>query len=210
MAETLSLMDFLQQLHTNPQLRADFAADPTGSLSSHGLGDLSPLDIHDALVLIEDTRTADFDGGHGTGAQYAPPPAFEGDAAVEYLNRYVTGADGGHPSFAEDFADPDLDLPLVRDGAGDDERAVSGDGGPAGFGEGGSHTGVFAFDGGDDLTSVPLDAGHEAYDDYPDLPAAGTTYPDDLPYDGFGAGFGDGADSGPADPGPHPTDLPDS
>jgi hypothetical protein len=60
MAESLSLLEFLKELLTNVQLRDYFAEDPQGALHEYGLDDLSPADVHDALVLAEDNQTADF------------------------------------------------------------------------------------------------------------------------------------------------------
>ncbi|WP_219413874.1 IniB N-terminal domain-containing protein [Pseudonocardia nigra] len=101
MAQPLSLLEFLRALLDTDDLRADFAADPTGTLAAHGLGELSPADVHDALVLAEDSRTVDFGRDHLTGAFTAdpvpspPPVPGAGDdhhgAAVEYLASYVAG-----------------------------------------------------------------------------------------------------------------------
>jgi hypothetical protein len=100
MAEPLSLLEFLRELLTNEQARDWFAADPNAALKYYGLDNLSPADVHDALVLIDDNQTADFSRDYNTGhngLQYtAPPPApthYDGgdhEAAVDYINRYVT------------------------------------------------------------------------------------------------------------------------
>jgi len=106
MAETMSLMDFLRNLLTDSGLRDQFAANPQGALAEHGLSNLSPADVHDALVLCQDTQTADFhrsyDTGHNSIANSvvaSPPPlphhdytspATSHQAAVDYLNNYVT------------------------------------------------------------------------------------------------------------------------
>jgi hypothetical protein len=101
MAERLSLLEFLGALHSDGELRAGFVADPGGTLADHGLGELSPADVHDAIVLVEDTQTADYTRDHlgGEAGLLPPPPPAPDDgdhvAAVEYLNDYLTrGADG--------------------------------------------------------------------------------------------------------------------
>jgi hypothetical protein len=99
MAETLSLMEFIRELLFNDDLRQDFSQNPEGTLADHGLANLSPDDVHDALVLVEDNQTADFsrDFNVGNNASFTPPPpvnhAAGGDVhhqAVEYLNSYIT------------------------------------------------------------------------------------------------------------------------
>src|SRR4051794_4271844 len=74
MAETLSLMEFLQALLADAGLRGDFGDDPQGTLAAHGLADLTPADVHDALVLVQDTQTVDYSLDAAT-APPAPPPA---------------------------------------------------------------------------------------------------------------------------------------
>jgi hypothetical protein len=102
-AATTSLMDFLRALLTDSELREDFANDPQGTLDEHGLGNLSPEDIHDALVLSEDNQDGDFSRDYNTGHNainvVTPPPpphhdyataAESHEAAVQYLNNYIT------------------------------------------------------------------------------------------------------------------------
>ncbi|TWF77644.1 hypothetical protein FHX44_113557 [Pseudonocardia hierapolitana] len=127
MAETLSLMEFLQALLTDAGLRGDFGHDPQGTLTAHGLAGLTPADVHDALVLVQDTQTVDY-SFDATTAPPPPPPAGDGhEAAVEYLARYLAGP---HDPVAEQWADPDTDpaddqdhdlggVPLGGFGAGD-------------------------------------------------------------------------------------------
>jgi hypothetical protein len=100
MAESMSLLEFLRELLTNEQARDWFADDPNAALEHYGLDNLSPADVHDALVLIDDNQTADFNREYNTGhngQQFAPPPPvpahYDGgdhEAAVDYINRYVT------------------------------------------------------------------------------------------------------------------------
>ena len=102
MAESMSLMEFLRELVSNTGLRDWFAHDPQAALHEYGLDDLSPADVHDALVLVEDNQTADFSRDYNTGSNaihLPPPPPVHHDyatpaeahhAAVSYLNTYVT------------------------------------------------------------------------------------------------------------------------
>ena len=106
MAETLSLLEFIRELLFNDETRAEFNEDPEGTLAEHGLTGLSPADVHDALLLVQDNQTADFSRDYNTGnnavATFTPPPppvhhngGHDGghddhQAAVEYLNTYIT------------------------------------------------------------------------------------------------------------------------
>ena len=96
-SEPLSLLEFLQGLLSDTGMRDGFLADPHATLTDHGLADLSPADVHDALVLVEDTQTADFSAAFTAGAPglaghvpLAPPPDAHSDA-VRYLSSYLTG-----------------------------------------------------------------------------------------------------------------------
>jgi len=121
MAETLSLMEFLQALLTDAGLRGDFGKDPQGTLHAHGLADLTPADVHDALVLVQDTQTVDYSLDAASAAPPPPPPAGDGhEAAVEYLARYLAGPPETDPA-ATQWTDPDDD---------------PGDAAPGGFGAG--------------------------------------------------------------------------
>jgi hypothetical protein len=97
MSEPLSLLEFLQELLSDTGMRDRFLADPHAALTDHGLADLSPADVHDALVLVEDTQTADFSADFTAAAPDLAghvPPATPPDAhpdAVRYLSTYLTG-----------------------------------------------------------------------------------------------------------------------
>jgi hypothetical protein len=131
MAETLSLMEFLQALLADAELRGDFGDDPQGTLMAHGLADLTPADVHDALVLVQDTQTVDYSLDASSAAPPPPPPAGDGhEAAVEYLARCLAGPEQTGP--AERWTDPDDglgDAPLGGFGAGDDTGDDTGYGG---------------------------------------------------------------------------------
>jgi hypothetical protein len=103
MAEPMTLLEFLRELLTNEQARDWYAQDPEAALKYYGLDDLSPADVHDALVLVEDNQTADFGREYNTGhndTHFASPPPVpahhdndggsDHERAVEYLNRYIT------------------------------------------------------------------------------------------------------------------------
>jgi hypothetical protein len=167
MAETLSLMEFLQALHADAELRSSFAQDPQGTLAGHGLSDLSPADVHDALVLVQDNQTVDFTLD---AAPPPPPPAGDGhEAAVEYLARYL---DDPQPAASADpWADLDPDAavitpaapeaPLDAFGAGEDLGYGAGAGGLHPAGADGYDHGGYDLDGyGDpDASAFPLDDG---------------------------------------------------
>ena len=182
MAETLSLMEFLQALLTDSGLRGDFGGDPQGTLAAHGLADLTPADVHDALVLVQDTQTVDYSLDAAT-APPPPPPAGDGhEAAVEYLARYLAGT---QDAVAEQWADPDHDLgevPLGGFGTGVD----------TGYGAGSEHaaeddgwTTLEPDHGPDDRITAFDDIGH--LDDFDEFPSYGDLS-EDVP---------DGPDAGP-------------
>jgi hypothetical protein len=79
--EAVSLMEFVKLLLSDDAERAHFAVDPGATLSEHGLGDLSPADVHDAVVLVQDTLTVDWAQAYGTGAGVGQAPVPEPAAA---------------------------------------------------------------------------------------------------------------------------------
>jgi len=112
-AENLSILEFLQRMIDNVGLRDWFARDPQGALEYHGLKDVSPEDVRDAIVLADDSQTADFSrnvdqsfhgpvgvaaareathGGHSEGHSDGHSDGHsEGHReAIEHLSRYVT------------------------------------------------------------------------------------------------------------------------
>jgi len=103
MTTSTSLLDLLLNLFRDPEAMAAFKDDPNGYLAP--CGDISPDDVHDALMLLNDNQDADFDREYNTGSNHSggnhvhvpPPPApekHEGEsdheATVRYLNTYVT------------------------------------------------------------------------------------------------------------------------
>jgi len=106
-------------------------------LAAHGLGDLSPYDVHDALVLMEDTETAEFSHDFTAGAHLTPPSPDGSSGAHQYLSAYLapesSETDG---DWGAEHLDPDADLePLFASGGVDGEGYVIGDD-TLGFGEG--------------------------------------------------------------------------
>jgi hypothetical protein len=103
MAESLSILEFLHKMIDNVGLRDWFAKDPQAALAHYDLKDVSPEDVRDAIVLADDSQTADFSrnfdsgfhgslpssGGHHTAGSTAHHTAGHQEA-VEHLSRYVT------------------------------------------------------------------------------------------------------------------------
>jgi hypothetical protein len=99
MTTSTSLLELLLSLLRDPSALAAYRDDPEGFLSS--CGDVSPEDIREALVLLQDNQDADFSRDYNTGGNHIhvppPPPAprpepgeSDHEAAVRYLNEYVT------------------------------------------------------------------------------------------------------------------------
>ncbi|WP_433276302.1 IniB N-terminal domain-containing protein [Pseudonocardia xinjiangensis] len=106
MAQALSLLDFLRGLRNDDAFRSAFTADPGATLAEHGLGDLSPYDVHDALVLMEDTETAEFSPDFtSAGAHLTPPPPDGSSDAHQYLSAYLDPDADIEPRFASGSAD---------------------------------------------------------------------------------------------------------
>jgi len=199
MAETLSLLEFLQALLRDAALRGSFTHDPQGTLDEHGLGALGPADVHDALVLVQDTQTVDYSPDHL--------------AAVEHLNSYLGDPD---PQDLDAWSDPDdhdqvpqhtadLGTPGLDDDAGWFATPL---GSPSSFGAGFAGAqlpGTFGAD-----QDAPL-----ALPDHDGTPEAGPAVPDAIPaevlddvlQDGAGDGMGSAGDPGDAGGPPHQGDL---
>ena len=97
-SEPLSLMEFLRELLADPGTRAGFLADPQGMLAAQGLAHLSPADVHDALVLVEDARTVDFSPGSPPGQALLASPGEQADTA-QYLRSFLGDPGAGHHDF---------------------------------------------------------------------------------------------------------------
>jgi hypothetical protein len=195
--QPLSLLDFLRGLQTDADFRSAFTADPEATIVEHGLDGLSPDDIHDALVLVEDNETADFDRDHAAGAVHpAPLPAGGEDGpAARYLSEYLATVFPSADTAADDgwsTADPDLGVDLGPFASGNTPGSAH-DG--IGFGEGA----------GGPTADIGADADHA--DPGADSEVGGQFG------DRFADAFGDGAESydGSAfgDDGPHDVIEPD-
>ena len=102
MAESLSILEFLQKMIGDVDLRDWFARDPQDALEYHGLKDVSPEDVRDAIILADDSQTADFSRNVDQGLHATLPTAYaahrEANAeggddrqeAIEHLSRFVT------------------------------------------------------------------------------------------------------------------------
>jgi hypothetical protein len=99
MTTSTSLLELLLNLLRDPNALAAYQDDPDGFLAS--CGDVSPEDIREALVLLQDNQDSDFSRDYNTGGNHVhvppPPPAprpepgeSDHEAAVRYLNTYVT------------------------------------------------------------------------------------------------------------------------
>ena len=75
MAESLSILEFLQKMIDNVGLRDWFAKDPQAALAHYNLQDVSPEDVRDAIVLADDSQTADFSRSYDNGFHGALPVA---------------------------------------------------------------------------------------------------------------------------------------
>jgi hypothetical protein len=170
-SEALSLMEFLQELLADPGTRAGFLADPQGMLAAQGLAHLSPADVHDALVLVEDARTVDFSPGVMPGQNLLAAPGEQADTA-QYLRSFL--------------GDPDADLDTDA-GLAPDAASAPGDH-TLSFGTGDASGGHDV----DDLYGTPEHAAPaDPFASWADLDAAST---------GHDAGFGNGDDVYGTDP----------
>ncbi len=94
-AAASNLIDLILKLLNDPQALAEFQQNPDAVLAACGAADVSPADVHDALVLADD-QEGDFSREHHSGSHNPPPPPHphpgesDHDAAVRYINEYVT------------------------------------------------------------------------------------------------------------------------
>ncbi len=99
MAQASNLIDLILRLLKDPAALAEFQQNPDAVLAACGASNVSPEDVHDALVLADDKHddndhNKDDNGGHH-GHHVPPPPHAEPgesdhDAAVRYIKEYVT------------------------------------------------------------------------------------------------------------------------
>ena len=106
--EAMTLLEFIQKLITDADLRNLFAEDPEQALADNGLEDVTEADVQDALTLIDDGQTADFSRNYDTGGNSIDYSGADigshnrgddGDhdddggghsAAVEHISRFIT------------------------------------------------------------------------------------------------------------------------
>jgi hypothetical protein len=104
--EASNLIDLILRLLKDPAALAEFEKNPDAVLASCGATNVSPEDVHDALVLANDDHDDDDgkhdngrhdNGGHDNGGHHhVPPPPHphsgesSHDAAVRYIKEYVT------------------------------------------------------------------------------------------------------------------------
>jgi hypothetical protein len=82
-----SLLDFILGLFRDPELAAEFQADPERVLTEHGLGDVSPADCHALLPMVADFAPVAFGGGGGGGEGSGPTSVSEDDQEEEQGGR---------------------------------------------------------------------------------------------------------------------------
>jgi hypothetical protein len=121
-SEAVSLMEFVKLLLSEEAERAHFAADPDGTLARHGLGELSPADVHDAVGFVADTLTVDWAQAYGSGAGHTPsaeptPPSIPQDWwAPEPPDPVVEHDEPGPPQAAPTVDDALFDAPDLHFG----------------------------------------------------------------------------------------------
>lgn len=135
MPESYSLLEFVRQLANDDGLRADYVADPQGVLADHGLGGLAAVDVRDALLLVDDTRTVEFDPDHSFDPAPSFDPAADPDTIAHYFADYAglpasAGFDLDGSDDVDDIAGYAVPAPQHAD-APDDEPHTE-----AGFGHG--------------------------------------------------------------------------
>jgi hypothetical protein len=111
MAENLTLMEFLRELAGNTGLREWFAHDPQGALHQHGLDDLSPADVHDALVLVQDNQTVDFSRDYGSGAVGDHDATAFGSGDVGGASAFASGGSAATDAWTGNAVDEDFTGP---------------------------------------------------------------------------------------------------
>ena len=95
-----SLIQFILDLLRDPEKMQDFKDDPKGVMTACGLQNVTPEQVHDAVVMASDSDDVSFDRDYNTGGNHVagasvpppPPPAPSGDhdAGVKYLDKYIT------------------------------------------------------------------------------------------------------------------------
>jgi hypothetical protein len=91
MTASTSLLAWIESLFRNPAAQAALQADPQGYAADHGFQNLSSADVHDALCLAADNRSASYDHDSSNHVQLPPPPAhYDHEDGAHYLRSYVS------------------------------------------------------------------------------------------------------------------------
>jgi hypothetical protein len=127
MTTSTSLIEFLLNLLRDPEAREAFLEDGDAYLEDCGIDHLSPADLHDALLLLQDNQEASFDRDYNTGGNsitvHTPPPVHHGDHddhedAVRYLNNYITN---NYVNDSDTIIDNSLNQTIDTDGGDFDQ-----------------------------------------------------------------------------------------
>jgi hypothetical protein len=101
-ADGLPLLDLVRTLLGGGAATRVYLTDPSSAFAQAGLSHLSLEDVHDAVTLVEDTRTVDYAAARIDDAEPDLPamPLGDGGAtdAADFLAEYLTGA-AGHPGY---------------------------------------------------------------------------------------------------------------
>jgi len=91
MTASTSLLAWIESLFRDPAAQTALLADPQGYAADHGFQNLSSADVHDALCLAADNRSASYDHDSGNHVQLPPPPArYDHEDGAHYLRSYVS------------------------------------------------------------------------------------------------------------------------
>ena len=91
MTASTSLLAWIESLFRDPAAQTALVADPQGYAADHGFQNLSSADVHDALCLAADNRSASYDHGSSNHVQLPPPPAhYDHEDGAHYLRSYVS------------------------------------------------------------------------------------------------------------------------
>jgi hypothetical protein len=114
-AEGLPLIDLVRALLGGGAATRVYLTDPSSAFAQAGLSHLSLEDVHDVVMLVEDTRTVDFAAARVDDTEPDLPAMPLGDGgitgAADFLAEYLTGA-AGHPGYgvpeAADWSESDV------------------------------------------------------------------------------------------------------
>ena len=90
MNSPLTLHDFVLNLLSDADARADFQADPDGALSKAGLSDVNAADVHEVIPLVVDYAPASVAGLHSALPELAPAVLSTERAGAIHQLQFVT------------------------------------------------------------------------------------------------------------------------